>query len=136
MSRQKGNGVTTGKSPVQSDALDGSRAWDIVILGGAGHVGLPLSIALASRGASVLIFDHDTLAVKAVNRGEMPFREAGADAMLAEVLESGRLRATTDPAAAGAAETLIVVIGTPVDEHLNPDPNSAASASTCVPGSC
>jgi len=128
MSNQKGNGVTADQSPWESGALDDSRAWDIVVLGGAGHVGLPLSIALASRGASVLIFDQDAVAVKQVNRGEMPFRELSADAMLAEVLESRRLRATTDPAAAGAAETLIVVIGTPVDEHLNPDPNAIPRA--------
>jgi len=116
--------VTTGQARSRNETLDDSQAWDIAVLGGAGHVGLPLSIAMASRGASVLIFDHDEAAVKLVNRGDMPFREAGADAALAQVLESGRLRATTDPAAAGAAETLIVVIGTPVDEHLNPDPNA------------
>ena len=34
---------------------------------------------------------------------------------------TGSLLATTDPAVVGTAEVLIVVVGTPVDEHLNPD---------------
>jgi UDP-N-acetyl-D-mannosaminuronic acid dehydrogenase len=128
VSSQKGDGVTTDLSPSRSEARNDSRAWDVVVLGGAGHVGLPLSIALASRGASVLIYDHNSAAVAMVNGGRMPFREDGADSALADALESGRLRATSDPAAAGVADTLIVVVGTPVDEHLNPDPSAIPAA--------
>jgi len=93
----------------------------VVIIGGCGRVGLPLGIALASRGLLVTLYDINAAAVAAVNAGTMPFAEEGADALLAEVTAAGRLAATTDAASVGTAENLIVVVGTPVDEHLNPD---------------
>jgi UDP-N-acetyl-D-mannosaminuronic acid dehydrogenase len=51
----------------------------------------------------------------------MPFAEPGAATALRRSLASGRLTAATDPAPVATAGHLIVVIGTPVDEHLNPD---------------
>ena len=94
---------------------------DAVIIGGCGRVGLPLGIALASRGLAVTLYDINATAVARVNSGAMPFAEEGADALLAEVVAAGRLRATTDPSSVSTAEHLVVVVGTPVDEHLNPD---------------
>ena len=96
-------------------------AYDVCVVGGCGRVGLPLGIALASRGLSVVLYDIDAAAVDLVNAGTLPFAEEGAAAPLAEALAAGRLRATTDASSVGLAEALIVVVGTPVDEHLNPD---------------
>jgi UDP-N-acetyl-D-mannosaminuronic acid dehydrogenase len=84
-------------------------------------VGLPLAIAFADRGAQVGIYDVSKAAVAQVNPGRMPFAEPGAGAALARALAAGRLEATSDPAIVASAEHLLVVIGTPVDEHLNPD---------------
>ncbi len=94
---------------------------DVCVVGGCGRVGLPLGIALAARGLSVVLYDIDAAAVDRVNGGELPFAEEGAAAPLAEALAAGRLRASTDAASVGLADALIVVVGTPVDEHLNPD---------------
>ena len=94
---------------------------DLVVIGGCGHVGLPLAIAFADRGARVGIYDVSSDAVAAVNAGRMPFTEPGAAPVLTRTLGAGRLQATNDPAIVTTAEHLIVVIGTPVDEHLNPD---------------
>jgi UDP-N-acetyl-D-mannosaminuronic acid dehydrogenase len=58
----------------------------------------------------------------------MPFREDGADAVLSRVRAADRFRATTDASSVASAEAVIVVIGTPVDEHLNPDPNAIRHA--------
>jgi UDP-N-acetyl-D-mannosaminuronic acid dehydrogenase len=44
------------------------------------------------------------------------------------VLAAGRLEATTDNAVIGQADIVVVVIGTPVDEHLNPDPHAVPRA--------
>jgi UDP-N-acetyl-D-mannosaminuronic acid dehydrogenase len=93
----------------------------VVVIGGCGHVGLPLAIAFASRGARVGIYDVSTSAVETVNAGRMPFAEPGATDALRRVLEAGLLQASTDPAVVSSAEHVVVVIGTPVDEHLNPD---------------
>jgi UDP-N-acetyl-D-mannosaminuronic acid dehydrogenase len=103
-------------------------AHDIVVVGGAGHVGLPLAIAFADRGARVVIYDVSERAVEQVNAGVMPFLEPGAEPMLRSALDAGRLSATNDPASVASARTVIVVIGTPVDEHLNPDPNAIPRA--------
>ncbi len=101
---------------------------DVVVIGGGGHVGLPLSIALADRGSRVIIYDLDATAVDLINAGRLPFLEPGAAEPLRRALDSGALRATTDASAVATAEILVVVIGTPVDEHLNPDPNAITRA--------
>jgi UDP-N-acetyl-D-mannosaminuronic acid dehydrogenase len=94
---------------------------DIAIIGGCGHVGLPLGIAFADRGQNVVLYDTNAQAVEAVNRGRMPFEEEGADEMLRRALAGGSIIATTDGGGLSTAETVVVVIGTPVDRYLNPD---------------
>jgi UDP-N-acetyl-D-mannosaminuronic acid dehydrogenase len=101
---------------------------DVVVIGGCGHVGLPLAVAFASRGARVGIYDVSAAAVGMVNDGVLPFAEPGADDLLKRALSDGRLQASTDPAIVGAAEHVVVVIGTPVDEHLNPDHGAVGRA--------
>jgi UDP-N-acetyl-D-mannosaminuronic acid dehydrogenase len=101
---------------------------EVVLIGGCGHVGLPLGVALADRGASVVLYDVSEDAVKLVNDAVMPFEDRAAAPVLERVVADGRLRATTDPAVVGQAENVIVVLGTPVDEHLNPDPRAIPRA--------
>jgi UDP-N-acetyl-D-mannosaminuronic acid dehydrogenase len=103
-------------------------ATDVVLIGGCGHVGLPLGIALADRGASVCLYDLSERSVKLVNDAVMPFEERGAAPALERVVADSRLRATTDPSVVAKAENVVVVIGTPVDEHLNPDPRAIPAA--------
>jgi UDP-N-acetyl-D-mannosaminuronic acid dehydrogenase len=94
---------------------------DVVVIGGCGHVGLPLALAFADRGARVGIYDVSQASVDMVNAGQMPFAEPGADEVLHRVLSAGRLEASADPAIVATADNVVVVIGTPVDEHLNPN---------------
>jgi UDP-N-acetyl-D-mannosaminuronic acid dehydrogenase len=94
---------------------------DIAILGGCGHVGLPLGLAFAERGLTVALHDINASAVETVGQGRMPFREQGADTLLPQLLAAGRLTVTTDAAVLATAETVIVIVGTPVDQFLNPD---------------
>jgi UDP-N-acetyl-D-mannosaminuronic acid dehydrogenase len=101
---------------------------DVVVVGGGGHVGLPLAIALAESGARVGIFDVSEGAVKLIKDAQLPFDEPGALPVLERVVTDQRLTATTDPAIVAQAENVVVVIGTPVDEHLNPDPRAIPRA--------
>lgn len=95
----------------------------VVIVGGCGHVGLPLGIVLASKGRhDVSLLDVDSAKVEAINSGRMPFLEAGAPALLQKVIGT-RLNATLDAGCLRQAEVVITVIGTPVDAHLNPTVN-------------
>jgi UDP-N-acetyl-D-mannosaminuronic acid dehydrogenase len=98
----------------------GPDGLDVVVLGGAGHVGLPLSLALAESGARVGIFDIDRAKLDRLAAGTMPFMERGADELLARLLPTGRLQFGTDPAMVGRTDVVLVVIGTPVDEFLGP----------------
>ncbi len=103
-------------------------ARDVAIVGGCGRVGLPLGIAFADAGLTVVLYDRDHQAVDKVGAGKMPFREAGADEALERLVGQGRLVAITDPAAVSEAENVVVVVGTPVDEHFNPDPKCVLQA--------
>src|SRR5215472_12057782 len=82
----------------------GRFARDVVIVGGCGHVGLPLAVAFADRGASVTIYDISSEAIEAVNSGRPPFRDSAAELPLSRVVTAGRLAASADPAVVGAAE--------------------------------
>jgi UDP-N-acetyl-D-mannosaminuronic acid dehydrogenase len=114
--------------------VDQEFPLDVVIVGGCGHVGLPLAIALADSGAQVAVYDVSEQAVALVGAGTLPFDEPGAAPVLQRVVSSGALRATTDPAVVAEAENVVVVIGTPVDEHLNPDPRAIPRAlEACAP---
>ena len=93
---------------------------DLVVLGGAGHVGLPLSLAFASRGRRVGVYDIDQGALDRIARGEMPFMENGAEELLAQVLAGDTLELSTSPAIMERADAVLLVIGTPVDEFLGP----------------
>jgi UDP-N-acetyl-D-mannosaminuronic acid dehydrogenase len=93
---------------------------DVVIVGGGGHVGLPLSLKLAESGLHVGIFDTSPTTVERICRGEMPFLETGAEELLRHVLPTGRLTASTEPGLLCDVENVVVVIGTPIDEFLNP----------------
>lgn len=101
---------------------------DVVVVGGCGHVGLPLAIVLASRSLKVASYDLNEKVVAMVNGGQMPFNEPGADEMLKKVLENGKFSATSEKSVVATAEHVVVVIGTPIDEHMNPDPEVVPNA--------
>lgn len=101
---------------------------DVVVVGGCGHVGLPLAIILASKKLKVVAFDTNTQVVATVNSGKMPFDEPGASEVLTEVLRTKLFSASSDKKLVSTAEHVVVVIGTPVDEHLNPDPEVVPNA--------
>jgi UDP-N-acetyl-D-mannosaminuronic acid dehydrogenase len=93
---------------------------DVVVLGGGGHVGLPLSLAFADSGSRVGIFDTNQSTLDRLAEGEMPFLEYGAEDLLRRLLPTGRLVFSPDASMISRSETLVVVIGTPVDEFLAP----------------
>lgn len=114
---------TTGllnRSALQST----ERALTVAVVGGCGHVGLPLGIALCEAGARVTLVDLDGARVGQVVSGKMPFLERGADQALPTALATGRLDATTSPDVLNRNDVVLVTIGTPVDEFLDPSVQS------------
>jgi UDP-N-acetyl-D-mannosaminuronic acid dehydrogenase len=93
---------------------------DVVVLGGGGHVGLPLSLAFAQAGLRVGIYDTNLVTLDRIVAGEMPFLETGAEELLRELLPTGRLELGAHGEMIARTSCLVVVIGTPVDEFLGP----------------
>lgn len=105
---------------------------DVVVIGGCGHVGLPLAIGFADRGLKTIVYDINEAAVSTVNAARLPFDEPGAAPVLERVVASGHLLASADPTVISTAEHVVVVIGTPVDEHLNPDARAVPDAVAAI----
>ena len=95
------------------------KSKTIAIIGGCGHVGLPLGVKFSLAGAKTILVDIDQTAIATVNGGEFPFVERGGDAELREALSKG-LVATSDVTLCRECDVIVFVTGTPVDEHLNP----------------
>src|SRR3989338_5455901 len=94
--------------------------FDVVIVGGLGHVGLPLGIAFADKGLNVCLNDINKENAELVKKGVLPFIEYGAEPVLKKVLEKGKLAVSLDANVISQAKYVIIAIGTPVDEYLNP----------------
>jgi len=93
--------------------------FDVCVVGGCGHVGLPLALTFAHRGLAVSVYDIDEEAAATVRSGRMPFLERGAEPVLREVIGKN-LVVANNPDLVSQARHVVVIIGTPVDEHLNP----------------
>jgi UDP-N-acetyl-D-mannosaminuronic acid dehydrogenase len=87
-----------------------------------GHVGLPLGIFLADKGFSVLLYDKNEKNLEIVSKGKMPFIEYGADKILKKNLNK-KLYVTKNYNEVFLSENIIITIGTPIDEYLNPKLN-------------
>src|SRR6185369_7049842 len=94
--------------------------YDVVVVGGAGHVGAPLSIVLASKGFRTLIYDLSQKAMDTLAKGELPFLEEGGESLLKVVLAADSLGFSNDVASIRGIPYVILTIGTPVDEFQNP----------------
>ncbi|HZV00385.1 MAG TPA: nucleotide sugar dehydrogenase [Planctomycetota bacterium] len=93
---------------------------DKVAIVGVGRVGLPFALYLAEKGMNVHGIDVDEKRIATLRAKAMPFMEAGAQELLDRHVGK-RFHPTTDVATIAQAETVIVTLGTPVDEHLNPE---------------
>ncbi|MGH2867272.1 MAG: nucleotide sugar dehydrogenase [Solirubrobacteraceae bacterium] len=88
---------------------------------GLGRVGLPLALCFADRGVRVLGVDHDPAILESLRSGQMPFNEAGTQALLDRVRSSGRLELTDRAADAAQADDIVITIGTPSFSHVESD---------------
>jgi UDP-N-acetyl-D-mannosaminuronic acid dehydrogenase len=94
--------------------------YDVCIVGGLGHIGLPLGIAFADQGLNVALVDVNQAYADQVRAGQMPFIEYGAEPVLARVLAQQRLHIHLSPEAVGQSAAIVICLGTPVDEYMNP----------------
>jgi UDP-N-acetyl-D-mannosaminuronic acid dehydrogenase len=93
---------------------------DVTVVGGGGHVGIPLVLALAEAGLRVNVNDLNQANLDTLKSGRLPFIEDGANAALANALAGNRLVFTNGSGLISRGGPVIVTIGTPIDEFLNP----------------
>lgn len=97
---------------------------------GLGYVGLPVACMFAKTGFRVVGLDIKNERVEKINRGENPIEgeEPGLGELLAEVVHSGCLRATTTYRDLIDADVILIDVETPVDEDHTPRYNALSAA--------
>jgi UDP-N-acetyl-D-mannosaminuronic acid dehydrogenase len=100
---------------------DSAQIADLTVVGGAGHVGIPLVLSFTAKGLTVNVNDVNLDSLTALKSGRLPFIEYGAEGLLTNALRDNRLLFTSKPSEISSSGPVIVTIGTPVDEFLNPE---------------
>jgi dTDP-alpha-D-glucose dehydrogenase len=84
---------------------------------GFGYVGSCIGATLAGRGIQVLGVDTDPQLITEMTADHCRFREPGLAAALRTARAAGTITFTTDYAAVGTADVIIIAVGTPVDRQ-------------------
>ena len=94
--------------------------YDVCIISGFGHVGLPLSIAFALKGLKTCAFDISPEKKELIESRKMPFLEEHGEEMLVKAIASGNLFLSTEKSVIRNSNSVIITIGTTLDEHGGP----------------
>ena len=97
-----------------------TRTPDVAVIG-FGYIGSVIAAVLAERGFSVVGIDTNARMIDAVKAGRCPIPEPGLDALVGKGVASGRLTASTDPAAAKGARAVLITVGTPLSDDYTAD---------------
>jgi UDP-N-acetyl-D-mannosaminuronic acid dehydrogenase len=101
--------------------MNKKNKYDLCIIGGLGHVGLPLGIVFASEGLKVCLYDINKDVGETVTSGKLPYIEYGAEKLLKKVIKEKSLCVSYKKESITDSKSVIITIGTPVDEYLNPE---------------
>ncbi len=110
-----------GPLPAYAELAEKIRAKKALIgVIGLGYVGLPLTLAFAEAGASVLGFDIDPAKATALNNGQTYLHQFASE-RIASAAQSGRLIATTEMSRLAEPDVILICVPTPLTQHLAPD---------------
>lgn len=87
---------------------------------GLGYVGLPLAVAFAEAGVSVIGVEKDSRKVAALAACDSHVEDVPGE-RLVPLVSSGKLRFTKDPAELKEAEAVVICLPTPLTENREPD---------------
>ncbi len=93
----------------------------ISIIGGAGHVGLPLGLAFAEKKFKIHLIDNNKKSLEIIKSNKMPFMEFGANKVLNKSLKNKLFYFETDLKNLSSSKYIIICIGTPVNSKLKPN---------------
>jgi UDP-N-acetyl-D-mannosaminuronic acid dehydrogenase len=91
----------------------------VAIIGGGGHVGLPLGVVLAGADVKVVAIDNDEKRLEKIRSGLVPFIEPGIGDLLKNCLSNGTFSIEKSISFIKNVDFVIIVIGTSIDEHGN-----------------
>jgi UDP-N-acetyl-D-glucosamine dehydrogenase len=98
---------------------------------GLGYVGLPLAVEFAKAGFPVLGIDVDPSRVERLVRGENYIDDVQGDE-LRQLVQTGKLSATTDWGQFAASDVLIICVPTPFNRNREPDLSAVEEAARAV----
>lgn len=94
---------------------------------GLGYVGLPLAVEFGAAGLSVTGFDISEAKVAGLNRGESYIQDVASE-RLKELVDKGKVKATTDFSHISECDALIICVPTPLSKTKDPDLSMVVSA--------
>ena len=94
---------------------------NISIIGGAGHIGLPLALAFAEKKFNVHLIDKNKKNLNLIKSSKMPFLEFGAEKSLSKALKKKSLFFETNLENLSISKFIIICIGTPINSKLKPN---------------
>jgi UDP-N-acetyl-D-glucosamine dehydrogenase len=97
---------------------------------GQGYVGLPVAVRAVLAGYDVVGFEVDDRKVEALNAGRSHVEDI-ADDQMAEIVATGRYRASSDPAALADFDVAVISVPTPMGEGV-PDLSYIESAAATL----
>lgn len=103
--------------------------FDSICVIGLGYIGLPTAATFAAYGVRVTGVDVNPHAVNLINKGKVHIVEPDLDALVRDVVASGKLSASNKPVEANA---YIVAVPTPFKEDHNPDLSYIKSAAEAI----
>jgi UDPglucose 6-dehydrogenase len=100
---------------------------------GSGYVGLVVGAGLADSGRDVVCVDIDEAKIERLRRHEIPIYEPGLEPLVKRNLDAGRLRFSTDVAAAVRdSEVIMIAVGTPPGEDGSADLQHVLSVAATI----
>ena len=104
-----------------------------VAIVGAGYVGVPLAQVFSQAGNDVLLVDISPERVARINKGDSYIEDVPSPVLKA-LIESGRLRASTDYDELKNYEAILVALPTPLSKQREPDLTIVMSAAEQISG--
>ena len=98
---------------------------------GLGYVGLPLAVEFAKAGFDVVGIDVQESKVEQFNQGRSYVKDVG-DELLKSLVDSGRLRATSDLSVIAGLDTVDICVPTPLRKTKDPDMSFVVASADAI----
>ncbi len=99
---------------------------------GLGYVGLPTAVRFARTGFHTIGIDIRASVVNAVNDGRSPLPDVVPHSAVQGAVRAAHLEASVDAARVADADVILITVGTPVDEDLQPDLSQVRAATEAI----